>query len=161
MNKETFHQALIELYQGEIIGEVIFDKMLSSFEGTDEKYKVSVMLQLETETKARLRPTLMQLGIDIAESEDARQAGLDAAASMSGKSWSETMFALGELVKPYVERYKIIAAQAPETFREIAQSMVVHEQSLYDFTQQELSGDPSNSLDRIIDQIVHKPPVQK
>ena len=71
------------------------------------------------------------------------------------------MFALGELVKPYVERYKIIAAQAPETFREIAQSMVVHEQSLYDFTQQELSGDPSNSLDRIIDQIVHKPPVQK
>jgi hypothetical protein len=46
---------MVELYQGEVLGEVLFDHMLSYFEEPDKQYKISVMLQLETETKARLR----------------------------------------------------------------------------------------------------------
>ena len=62
MSDEVFRQALDELYQGEIIGEVILDQMLSFFSEPEFKYKIAVLLQLETETKARLRPTLMRLG---------------------------------------------------------------------------------------------------
>ena len=61
-------QGLNELYQGEVIGEVIFDRMLSFYKEPEIYYKIAVMLQLETETKARLRPTLMQLNMDIAVS---------------------------------------------------------------------------------------------
>jgi hypothetical protein len=51
MTSDTFRQGMVELYQGEVLGEVLFDHMLSYFEEPDKKYKISVMLQLETETK--------------------------------------------------------------------------------------------------------------
>ena len=80
MSDEVFRQALVELYQGEIIGEVILDQMLSFFSEPELKYKIAVLLQLETETKARLRPTLMRLGLEIAESDRSRELGLEMAA---------------------------------------------------------------------------------
>ena len=61
MNDEAFQHGLIELYQGERVGEIILDQMLSLFTEPEMKYKIAVILQLETETKARLRPTLMKL----------------------------------------------------------------------------------------------------
>ena len=157
MSDEVFRQALVELYQGEIIGEVILDQMLSFFSEPEFKYKIAVLLQLETETKARLRPTLMRLGLEIAESDSSRELGLETAAKMRGKSWEETMWMLRNIVKPAVERYEEIAAEAPAEFQSIAQSMVIHEQSLYDFTELELAGDKENSLVSIIDQLEFKP----
>jgi hypothetical protein len=121
------------------------------------KFKIAVMLQLETETKARLRPTLMQSGLDIAESHGSRKLGLEMAAAMQGKTWEETMFALQDIVKPAVERYRKIADGAPIEFQPVAQSMVKHEQSLYEFTKLELSGGKENSLAAIVAQLVHKP----
>ena len=146
------------MYQGEIFGEVLLDKMLGFFKDPHEKYKIAVMLQLETETKARLRPTLMQLGIDVAESEESRRMGLETAAGLEGKNWSDTMSSLGELVEPYIDRYQHIAAEAPTEFRSLAELMVKHEQLLFDFLQCEATGNGSHALDRIIDQLEHKPP---
>jgi len=156
MKQEPFEASLQELYQGEIIGEVILDKMLSFFAEPDMKYKIAVLLQLETETKARLRPTLMRIGLNIAEAKSSRQLGLDLAASMEGKSWNEAMADLREIVKPAVQRYKEIAADPPAEFQSLAQSMVLHEQSLYDFTEMELSGNSENSLAAIVEQLEHK-----
>ena len=158
VSNESFQQALVEMYQGEIFGEVLFDKMLTFFESPHEKYKIAVMLQLETETKARLRPALMQLGIDVAESEESRRIGLETATNLEGKNWSDTMYSLGELVEPYIDRYGHIAAEAPAEFRPLAEAMVKHEQLLLDFLQCEVSGSGSHALDRIIDQLEHKPP---
>lgn len=158
MSDEAFQQALIELYQGEIVGEVILDQMLSFFSEPELKHKVGVLLQLETETKARLRPTLMQLGLDISEADGSRKAGLEIAAAMKGKSWDQTMSTLQGIVEPAVERYREIATEAPSEFRTVAQYMVIHEQSLYDFTEMELSGEKVTSLDAIVEQLVHKPP---
>ena len=145
------------MYQGEIFGEVLFDKMLAFFEGPNEKYKIAVMLQLETETKARLRPALMRLGIDVAESEESRRIGLETAAGLKGKSWSDTMSSLGELVEPYIDHYKHFTAEAPMEFRPLAELMVEHEQLLLNFLQCEATGNGSHALDRIIDQLEHKP----
>jgi len=154
---QPFELPLQELYQGEIIGEIILDKMLHLFSEPDLKQKIGVALQLETETKARLRPALMQLGLDIAEAEGSREVGLELATVMRGKNWREAMSTLRDIVKPAVERYQEIAAAAPAEFQSLAQSMVVHEQSLLDFAEQELSDNTENSLDAIIAQLEHKP----
>ena len=74
----------MEMYQGEIIGEVLFNRMLAFYDDPLQRYKVSVMLQLETETKARLRPVIMRLGLDPAESEESRRAGHKFAESLAG-----------------------------------------------------------------------------
>jgi hypothetical protein len=158
MSNETFIRGLNELYQGEVIGEVILNRLLSLFSEPEIRYKIAVMLQLETETKARLRPTLMQLNMDIAERDEIRQTGLDIVKSMEVKNWRDTMSVLFELVEPAVERYRNIAIDAPLEYRAVAESMVVHEKSLLDFIEQELAGEGDSAVLKIIAQLNNVPP---
>jgi hypothetical protein len=160
MSNDAFMQGLNELYQGEVVGEAIFNSMLSLFDEPELRYKIAVMFQLETETKARLRPTLMQLGMDITEQKASRDAGLSVAASLEGKNWNDVVLALREMVKPYVERYQEIAAGAPPEYQVVAESMAVHEQLLYDFIESELAGDGESALADIIAQLHHALPAQ-
>lgn len=154
MASDDFKQGLMELYQGEVIGEVVLNRMLAYFDDPVARYKVAVMLQLETETKARLRPALLDLGLDPTEQEESRRLGHEMADSLSGMSWAEAMAGLCEGVKPYVERYREIAAAAPASHREIAESMVVHEQSLCRCAELEANGDSEHSLDDIVAQLI-------
>ena len=156
MSSEQFKSGLSELYQGEILGEALFDQMLTYFQSPDKQYKLSLLLQLETETKARLRPALALLGIDFKEQAEFRKIGLDIASSLKGKSWEETMVTLREIVEPAVSRYKEIASCAPPEYIEIAEFMVAHENSLYEFLQLELDGKGELSIDKIYDQIHNK-----
>ncbi len=156
MSIEQFKNDLSELYQGEILGEVLFDQMLSHFQTPDEQYKLSVLLQLETETKARLRPHVAFLGINLQEQTESRKAGLDIALSLAGKSWEEAMSDIRDIVEPAVNRYKEIASSAPPEYRQLAESMLLHEQSLYEFAQLELSGEGNKFTDAIHDQIHNK-----
>ena len=153
MTSEAFSRELLELYQGEVIGEVLFDGLLAYFDDPTQRYKIAVMLQLETETKARLRPATMELNVNLAEDHQSRTLGREMAESFMGKEWGAVMEALRDGIRPYVERYKDIATGAPSEYRAIADSMVTHEQSLYDFTELELAGDTEHSVDAIVAQL--------
>ncbi len=141
------------MYQGEMLGVAIFDRMLPFFDDPVQYYKVATMLQLETETVARLRPVMLELGLDLAESGDPASLGQEVADSLKGLNWDELMLRLRDLVKPYVERYNEIVTTAPAAYRSIAESMVVHEESLYRFADLELTGDSEHSLDDVIAQL--------
>jgi len=140
----------------EVLGEVLFDQMLSYFQEPDQQYKISVMLQLETETKARLRPVMLQLELDIKEQEASRNMGLEMAAGMKGLSWEEAMTGMRDAVKPAIERYREIASFAPPEYKELAETMIVHEKSISDFAELELAGEVTNSADAIVAQLQNK-----
>ena len=152
MNHE-FADQLKEMYQGEIIGEVLFNLMLKQFPEPEQQLKSAIMLQLETETKARLRPAMISLGVDVYEDEPSRKGGVDFAAALEGKSWQEAMAVLRDGITPYVERYKEVADAAPNEYKELAHSMVEHEESLYEFVKAEASGDGDAALRRIEKQL--------
>ncbi len=154
MSSDNFSQGLIEIYQGEVIGEVAFNRMLAQFDDPTHRFKIGVMLQLETETKARLRPPMAELGLDLAETESARATGHELGDVFEGKTWLAAMEALRDGLAPYVERYRAIAAEAPARYRELANSMVVHEESLYRFAELEIAGEGEKSLDGITAQLV-------
>ena len=63
-----------------------------------------------------------------------------------------------DAVQPFVARYREIEATAPPQYREQAHYMVVHEQALYRFAEQEATGDAPGSLDDIIPQLNHPLP---
>lgn len=158
MASDAFKQGMIELYQGELLGEVFFENMLSYFKEPDQQYKISVMLQLETETKARLRPVMMLLCLELGEQNDSRKMGLDMANAMKGLSWQSAMEMMRDAVKPFVGRYREIAAEAPPEHLELTEYMVLHEQSLLDFTELELAGEDNKSVDAIVVQLNNKLP---
>ncbi len=154
----TFRKDLLDLYQGEIIGEALFDRMLDFYDDPMKRYKVALMLQLETETKARLRPAMLELGVDLRELDESREAGLTMAASLADKPWADAMKILHEALVPFVERYTAIAASAPAQYRDLAQSMVRHETSLLRFAECESTGDSENSTADIIAQLQYPLP---
>ena len=148
-----FTAQLLEMYQAEVIGEVLFNAMLDMYPDPDQQYKSATMLQLETETKARLRPALVALGANLTELDASREAGHGFVDAIKGKDWREAMQVLSDGVMPYVERYRDIAASAPEQYREIALSMVEHEESLQQFASEEAQGSGEQALQRIISQL--------
>ena len=156
---KLFERYLQELYQGEIIGEVAFDALLAEFDEPNLCYKIVTVLQLETETKARLRPTLMQLGLNSAEDQASRVAGQHLAASVKGLDWQAAMGVLRDAVEPYLAHYQMIADKAPEQYRVLAQSMVEHEHAVYRFLDLESAGETKNTLDDVIDQLINPLPL--
>jgi hypothetical protein len=154
----SFRDDMQDLYQGEIIGEALFDRMLDFYEDPVHRYKVALMLQLETETKARLRPAMFEMGVGLREMDASREAGLAMAASLAGKTWTEAMKVLHEALISFVDRYTEIAARAPVRYRSLAQSMVRHESSLLDFAALEAAGDTTNSTADIVAQLQYPLP---
>ena len=160
MSESEFKQGMIELYQGEVFGEVLFDQMLSFFDEDEYKYKykISVLLQLETETKARLRPAMLELELDICEYPESRKMGLDMAAAMKGKTWNEIMEMICQAVEPALLRYKAIADITPPKYAELTQYMLSHETSMLNFAQLELAGKTDESIEIIHSQVKNKLP---
>ena len=157
-NKDYVVEQLVEMYQGEVIGEVLFNAMLTLFPEPDHQYKSAIMLQLETETKARLRPALLELGASLLEEQASREAGDSFVEAIKGKDWSDAMAVLSEGITPYVQKYQQAAETFPEKYQPLADYMVKHEQALHDFVTQESLGDGDAALQGIIAQLQYPLP---
>ena len=153
MSMVEFKKGLSEEYQGEVIGEVFFGGLLERFDSPEHRYKLATLLQLETETKARLRPAALELGVELAELDESRKLGDDFIKSCDGMDWKAMMTHLATVVEPYVKRYSDIAEIAPPEYKEVADSMVVHERSIQTFARREASGETEHSLDDVIKQL--------
>jgi len=153
MNRNEYLTAINEFwYQGEVFGEAVMNRWLQLEKDPIRRWKWATIQQLETETKARLRPFLMRLGLSIV-ANDVDDKVNEVSAGFADKSWSEIMEMGAQIAGTYLEKFLEIEAAAPESEREIAHSMVIHESSLLDFAKQELAGKSENSLDGVISQL--------
>lgn len=160
MGEYIYEQELIRRYQTEVLGEAYFNQMMTYFDEPDKKYKFAVMLQLETETKARVRAIMLQRGIDVTESDESRRLGTNMAEDMQGKNWNETISAFHAVALTLLHQEKEIAAKTPTEYRSFAESMVLHGQCFCDFTELELAGKSDVSLGPIIELLKNKVPLQ-
>ena len=154
MSIEQFKIGLQELYQGEVTGEVVFCRLLERFRSPSQQYKLTSLLQLETEAKARLRPAIVACGLDPIELEESREKGVEFADSFEGMEWLAVMEHLATVLEPYVNRYREIAQLAPSEYKDLADSMVVHEETAQDFARLEAAGKTRESLDAIVKQLI-------
>jgi hypothetical protein len=153
MNRTEYLKAVNEfIYQGEVLGEAVFAAYLERERDAERVYKWGTLLQLETETKARLRPFMTRVGLSIAQ-DDVRDRIAEFAASFASKSWRQHMEELAAITNFFLEKFREIESAAPESEREVARSMVVHESAINRFTQLELAGDAANSLNDVIAQL--------
>lgn len=154
MSLKEFKIGFSELYQGEIIGEVVFSRLLEGFGSVNQRYKLGSLLQLETETKARLRPAAVELGLDLIELDESRNKGEEFSRSFDGMDWKAAMAHLATVVEPFVKRYRQIAEIAPPEYKELADSMIVHEQSIQDYAELEAAGEDGGSIDDVVKQLI-------
>ena len=153
MTENEFVECLEEYYQGEVLGEAFFEAALRDFDKPDYRYKVCNLLQLETETKARLRAHLLKLDGPVEELESSRAAGRELATSFARGDWNAFIARLNEAGEPLTNRQREVAQIAPHRFRELADSMRVHGESIQRFCELELSGDGENSIRDVVAQL--------
>jgi hypothetical protein len=150
MNRTEYLAAVNEfMYQGEVLGEAVLGRWLQLESDPVRRYKWATLQQLETETKARLRPFMMRLGLGVVENDVSAQVA-EFSKDFADKSWSELMELMVEVTDSYVSKFREIEAAAPDGEREVARSMIVHETALNDFAKRELNGDAENSLADVI-----------
>lgn len=153
MTGTEFKNEILEQYQGELVGEVFFSELTKRFPAPAHRYKLGTLLQLETETAARLRPAALELGVDLHYRDDYRKMGEEFLRKCEGMDWPELMRFLDPVLDHFVRRYAEIAEIAPPRYKQLADSMVVHEQSIQTFIRLESSGETSRSLDDVIEQL--------
>jgi len=153
MTIDEFRDCLLDYYQTEVRGEAFFAATLSKFDAPDHAYKLGSLLQLETETKARLRPTILELGGSVEELESSRLAGRSRAASISAGDWEGFVRVLNKVGEPLTNRQREVSEIAPQPYRELALSMKIHGESIQDFTDRELAGDSAHSIDSVVLQL--------
>jgi hypothetical protein len=149
----TFKEALKEFYTNEVLGETIYSALFEAANEPHEKRKWATLLQLETETKAWLRPVLLAHGVGVEEHAADRQMVLSMAGGLFPLGWSEKMQALkglGEQLLPTYQGYADAAAARGEAdAAAVCRYMVEHERAQGEFASRELAGDGASSLEPI------------
>lgn len=159
MTDAQYPDCLRELLDSEIFGEGVSLALLEVAKNEREKFHFATLLQLETETKARLRPLLYRYGISLAEVVPAEEiAGI--VEGYKAASWEEFAAANKEVVQTFLRRFEEIAAMGPEEDREILESMIQHEKAILCWFDMESRGEREGSLDAVIAELKYPLPAQ-
>jgi hypothetical protein len=72
MDHDAYLTGIAELYAAEVLGEGLASRWLELSSEPDQKYKLELFLQLESEAKVRLRPLLARYGLNFVEQQSQR-----------------------------------------------------------------------------------------
>lgn len=140
----SYTDGLVAFYGGEIIGEAIYSGLLECANDPFERLKLAHLLQLETETKAWLRPHMILAGLSIAEPSESRETGLKFVAALAKLDWPGKMKALVDLVPESAQQYRAFAEAARDRGdaqqAAVCDFMVEHELGQAEFARLELEG---------------------
>ena len=146
-----------ELYESEIIGEAVFLTLVREAKSPRDRYHFATLLQLETETKAKLRPLLYKHGVSLDEVMD--QSILDVVVgTYRDNSWQDFAALIVSGEEDFVARFEAIAKAGDDADREILESMVRHEASILRWATMERDGDTEGSLDEVTAQLSYPLP---
>ncbi len=147
MDRNSYLAGIAELYAGEIIGEGLASRWLALAETPEQRFKLALFLQLESEAKVRLRPLLARHSLSLVEDEAMRSAGIEAAEKFAGQPWAEAMQSLADLSRPYLMRYEVLLQSAADGDVATIAFMVAHEQAVVSFAEKEARADPSSTVE--------------
>jgi hypothetical protein len=152
MENPSYPACTRELYESEILGEAVFLTLVAEARNPRDRYHFATLLQLETETKARLRPLLYKYGISLDEAMDLSLLDL-VVGTYRDTPWPEFAALILSGEEAFVARFEAIAKVGDEADRDVLNSMVRHETSILRWAAMESEGDADGSLDDVIAQL--------
>lgn len=142
---DEYRTGLQVLYDGEVMGERLLLALHAAARAPRDAAHFAAILQLETETKARLRPLLLKYGMSVAEAADL--TGIPARlAGYVDQTWRDYTAATATRLAKVLRGYEAIAALGPPEDQPILQAVVAHEAALLDWARMEAAGETDQSL---------------
>src|ERR1700722_12028133 len=114
-----------ELYESEILGETLFLALVAEAKSPRDRYHLGTLLQLESETKARLRPLLYKHGVSLDEVADLSLIEL-AIGAYRDMTWQEFVGLNVPVVEDFLARFESIAKMGAEADPGALEAMVRH-----------------------------------
>lgn len=155
---DAYRLGVMELYQGEVLGEGLFSRMLALASDPQRRFQLSVMLQYESETKVRLRPFLARLGLPLIEDESKRAEGIALGTRYAAMAWPEFVADFHAAIARVIARYQHIEQLGPDADKPMLRFMVDHERAFMSFLEKERAAEP-DSLDRMLRLLQHPLPM--
>ena len=154
MTRDEYLTSINEhFYQGEVLGEAFFAYCVNHEKDPERRKKWAALLQLETETKARLRPFLASLGLSVAQDDVTARIG-EITAGFADKPWQQHMREIEEITTFFLDKFRAIEAAAPAgKERDMASTMVLHETAINNFAKREQAGEGLHSLKDVVAQL--------
>ena len=159
MTTVDYPNCLRDLIESEIFGEAVSLALLEVAKTDRDRFQFATLLQLETETKARLRPLLYKYGVSLSEEMPLEHIEGIVQDYVDG-SWEAFAAANIEVVEGFLSRFREIAAVGPDEDREVLKSMIRHESAILRWFKMESQGDTEGSLDDILSELQHPLPQQ-
>jgi hypothetical protein len=152
----TYAETVAEFYNGEVLGETVYSALLSTCQNDEQRLKLATLLQLETETKAWLRPHALKAGVSIEERAADREEGARLAGQLKALPWATLWRVLHDaLSKQVLPRFRILEEEARargEAHEEaLCRYMIEHEESQIEFARREIEGaDVTTCLEPVV-----------
>jgi hypothetical protein len=141
MDHDAYLAGIAELYAAEVLGEGLASRWLELSVTPDQKYKLALFLQLESEAKVKLRPLLARHGLDLVEDQNQRSAGAAVAEKFASMTWKDAMAMFADLARPYLARFQTLLAAATPEDTPLVRFMVAHEGTVIRIAEGEAAGD--------------------
>ena len=158
MSNLAYPACIRTLYDSEIFGEAVFRALGEVAKSPREKYMFGTLLQLETETKARLRPFLFKHGLTLSETVDVEVVG-GVVAGYTAHPWLAFAGGTIPVIQDFFAQFKAIAEVGPEEDQQVLQSMIHHEAAILKWLTMESVGSTEGSLDDVIAQLQYPLPI--
>jgi hypothetical protein len=137
----------VKAYQGEVLGEALFDRMADQIDEEEHKAKMRVLAKLERRTKESIAPALERAGL----STEPDPESLRTAEALSGAAatpWKDLLATFEPITSQFCAMYLRIGELDPSE-SQTSELLVAHELALRSFARAEIEGDTATSLDRI------------
>ena len=137
----------VKAYQGEVLGEVLFDRMADQIDDEEHKGKMRVLAKLERRTKESMAPALERAGLSTEPDPESLRTA-EVLASAANTPWNDLMATFEPITSKFCAMYRRIGELDPSE-SETSELLVSHELALRSFARAEIAGDTENSLDQI------------
>ncbi|MCA8031278.1 hypothetical protein [Burkholderia cepacia] len=130
---------LVALYHVEAEGEAFFSALLRAWKSSDVCFKLALMIQMESETKAHIRSCLTGHGLFVADDIQAMHRGQAKASQYNDMPWLDFVRSLQGDVYIYTNLCREIARRGAPTAMTALAAVVAHEEAFLSFCSMELS----------------------
>ncbi len=158
MDAKDYLERIAAAYLGEVYGERLFEAMAAGCPDAGRRHKLTVLAQLERETKEALRPLVARLGGDTREDPERQAQGTADGTAFAKMEWEALMRRYQERVPRFLPGFETLEAEAPEGDRAILHRLTEHSRAFGAFVELELSGRGADSLAPVLARLQGPPP---
>ncbi len=146
--EDPIQEILAKAYQGEVLGEALFQGIAEQLDDADHAAKMRVLSELERRTKEAAAPALARAGVDTRPDPEVLSTAAALVPDAAALGWDDLMESFEPITSQYIPLYRRIGELDPAE-REISDLLVAHERALCAFARAELVGQTATSLEAI------------